>query len=452
MKFGDKISGKIERLDDKGRGVFTYPLPQTPNETRTVIVPFGVPGDEMDATFVKRDKGEWIGRLQTITHASADRITPPCPHAGVCGGCLWQHLSYDAQLRMKHEMLDHAFKHAGHPERISTLIPSPETLSYRNRMDYAVGWKGEIGLKEYGSWSHYLDLKTCLLLDEETPAILQTVRELMKEYALEPWDAKKYTGLMRYVVIRLGKNTDERLILLVVSDLKKFTPALKEEIKRRLGPLSTTLYLGEQPKTTDISYVETLDLLQGNPFLTEEVNGIRYQIHPNSFFQTNTRMAGELQRTVLTLLGDMQGKRVLDLYCGLGFFGIACAKHGAIVRGHELDTYAIELAHENARINNVQEQTKWSAGAVEKFDWDTDAPDLVIVDPPRSGLHPKALETLLEKAPPVIVYISCNYHRLVEELKKFKESYTIEHLVALDLFPQTPHVETVVKLIKKSSS
>lgn len=434
MKFGDPIRGKITDLDHKGRGTF-----------QNYVIPFTAPGDEVEATFIKRDSGQRIGKLSKVVSPAPDRIETPCPHAGVCGGCLWQHLSYEAQLRLKMEMVNRALKKAGHEEHISDVMPSVDTFYYRNRMDYVVGWKGEVGLKEYGSWNRYLDLSTCLLLDKETPRILQLVREMMREFGLQPWDAKKYIGDLRYCVIRLGKNTNKRMISLVVHDLNRFDEAMRAKIVGRFSPFATSLYLAENPEITDVSQGKTLVLLHGEEYLKENVNGIEYAIHPNSFFQTNTAMAAKLQEAVVA---NVSGKKVLDLYCGLGFLGIAVAKTGAEVYGHELDAPAIELAKKNAEANGVTANTRWGAGPTEALDWSAEQPDTVIVDPPRAGLHPKALKALVENAPPKIIYVSCNYHRFVDELKTLKTKYRVESLQALDLFPHTPHVEVVACLRK----
>jgi 23S rRNA (uracil-5-)-methyltransferase RumA len=432
MKFGDLIRGQVSNVDDKGRGLIE------PN----IVIPFTSPGDEVEATFVKRDKGSKIAKLASVTKTSPDRIDAPCPHAGTCGGCLWQHMEYGAQIRLKQQMINRAFEHAGHEERIDKIQQAPDTFYYRNRMDYVFGWKGELGLKEYGQWNRYLDLSTCLLLDKETPTILDTVRKLVAKLGLEPWDAKKYTGDIRYTIIRLGKNTNERMITLLVKDLSKLKPH-HSEITEALSPFCTTLYLGENPEITDVSLAKTLILLHGNEYLTERVNEIDYLVHPNSFFQTNTHMAGELQSAVMKLLP--KGK-ILDLFCGSGFLGIAAAKDGHEVYGHEIDAPAIELAQNNAKANNVADKCRWGAGPVESLDWSAENPDAVIIDPPRAGLHPKALKALLDNRPPTIVYVSCNYHRLVDELKQLKTLYKIDSLQALDLFPHTPHVEVVVKL------
>ena len=447
MKFGDRLQGTIEDVDDKGRGRYTVKRPGTPD--KSVVIPFAFPNDEINAAFIKRDKGNWIGKIETITKPSADRVEAPCAHAGTCGGCLWQQLSYDAQLRLKHSMVNKALEKAGHTERVDTITPSQDTLYFRNRMDYAIGWKNEIGLKEYGSWNRYIDINECLLLDKESSKILQVVRDLMKELHLKPWDAKHETGDMRYVVIRLGKNTNERLVMLVVKDLRVITATQREHITRALSPLATSVLLGENPLITDLSYVDTIDALHGQPFHFEEINGLRYKIHPNSFFQTNTAMAGVLQNAVIQHIDQIKPRRVLDLYCGLGFFAIALAKRGISSYGHEIDAAAIELAKENALLNNVNELTDFGAGPVEDFDWSHEQPECVILDPPRAGLHPRALNMVLEQKPQHIVYVSCNYHRLMGELSKFKEVYEIEKIDAFDLFPHTPHVELVVKLKKK---
>ncbi len=450
MKFGELLQGTITRIDDKGRGVFDFTL--TDGGIRPVAVPFTAIGDVIEARFAKRESGAWYAKLERILATSEDRVNAPCPHAGRCGGCLWQHMAYPAQLKLKQSMINRAFEGAGHIERIETIEPSGEVFYYRNRMDYAFGWKGELGLKEHGAWNRYLDLTNCLLLDEETPKILAFFQRFRETFKLNPWDAKTHEGLLRYVVIRLGKETGERMIILVVKDAAQITQPMRDFLKQGLAEQATTLLIGENALMSDLSYAQTFEILLGNQALTEEVNSIRYAIHPNSFFQTNTRMAAKLQTTVLDWIQPKPGMTVLDLYCGLGFFGIACAKRGATVFGHELDANAIELAKENATQNGVGELCTFTAGPAEDQSWKKIACDTLILDPPRAGLHPKALEAVMEMQPKTIVYVSCNFHRLVQELKTLKTAYRIDQLKALDLFPQTPHVETVVLLKRKEST
>ncbi len=451
MKFGDILHGIIQDVDDHGCGIWPIVREgQNDGSSLNVIVPHATPGDEVDARFIKRDRGRRVTQLETVTVPGPDRIAAACPHASVCGGCLWQHLDYPAQLRLKLRMLNRAFESAQHVERIDQIQPATDIWHFRNRMDYVIGWQSEVGLKAYGTWNKYLDLQTCLILDETTPTILQCVRDLMRELALEPWDNRRHIGLMRYVVIREGKHMHERMITLVVHQADQINVKARQRIIEQLAPLCTTLFIGENPELTDISICSRLDLLHGKPLLQEEVNGLHYDIHPNSFFQTNSDMAAELQKTVLEFLElNVKKQKVLDLYCGLGFFGIACAKEGATVYGHELDAPMIELAKHNAELNQVKTSCTWGSGPVEKLDWAHLQPDAVIVDPPRSGLHPRALKTLLENPVATLVYVSCNYHAFVKELTALKTVYNVTEMRALDLFPHTPHLELVIKLTKK---
>lgn len=451
MKFGHRIHGTITGYDDKGRGMLV--LSNQDKTTSSIAVPFSAVGDEMTAVFTKRDHRIKVAKLEIMTSPGPDRVAPRCPHAGVCGGCLWQHIEYEAQLRIKRDMINRAFARAGHGEKIEEVRPCPMPFHYRNRMDFAVGWLGTIGLKEYGGWNRYVDLKTCFLLGPETNAILSLARDLIKDCELEPWDAVHHTGLVRYLVVREGKNTGERMVMLVVSDDKKVSEEARKNIEEKLGPYATSLLMGEQSKVTDISCVSSVIPLKGNPWIEEAVGGARYRLAPNSFFQTNSLMAAELQKTVVDFVRDAIHRvsapyRLLDLYCGLGFFGIYLTKQFPQIKvsGFEIDGEAIELARHNAKINGVDERAEFVSGPAENLTWKDIPADAVILDPPRAGLHPRVIRTLLGKKLKTMIYVSCNYQRLVEELKEFKKEYRVEALRALDLFPHTPHVEVVVRL------
>ncbi|MCC7357419.1 23S rRNA (uracil(1939)-C(5))-methyltransferase RlmD [Candidatus Uhrbacteria bacterium] len=461
MRFGHRLHGKIEGYDDKGRGFMTLDAAAAPKPHREydgpgymmgsgkVVIPFTAKGDEVTAVFQKRDHGTKVAKIESVNVESPDRTEAPCPHAGTCGGCLWQHLKYDAQLILKRDMINRAFEGAGHKERVDDVMPSPIQFHHRNRMDYAIGWNGEIGLKEHDSWNRYVDLQTCLLLAEGVGEILQAVREWMQANDLQPWDAKFHHGDIRYVVFRDGKNTNQRMLIVVVKDATRITEEMRSSLLNVLDLRCTTLLLGEQHSITDLSYAQTFYPLKGDVYLEEVVNDVRYRIHPNSFFQTNTTMAAVLQNAVLDLI-DTNTKHVLDLYCGLGFFGIALAKRfpELQVHGHELDAEAITLAEFNAKKNGVAERTSFTAGPSEDLSWAEREADLIILDPPRAGLHPKVIKTLLTKLPERIIYISCNYKRFVEELKLLQGAYRIKTLQAFDLFPHSPHVEVVISLEK----
>ncbi len=485
MKFGDHAIGTITRFDDKGRGVFDVTLQD--GKARAFLIPFTTIGDTVEASFIKRQEGCFIGELKNLITPGPSRRQTPNPKSQTPNpGMLWAHINYEDQLVFKRDMINRAFADAGHEERVDSIIPFPAEhfttltykgadhgaqgaakisaprdprsapLFYRNRMDYVFGWKGELGLKEYGSWNRYIDLKNCVLLSPDAPKILDVFRAFMKAHPeLKPWDAKKHEGDLRYVVIREGKNTGERLIALIVKDLARITDAAREELVRELDTFAQNIVLAENPALTDLSFGRTIVPLKGKETFDEIINGTRYTIQLNSFFQTSPVMAAKLQDVVAEMvshaLRSTPHAPLLDLYCGLGFFAINLAQRFPNIRasGFEMYQHMIDLAKENARQNNVADQCEFTGGAAEELAWKDIEADTVIVDPPRAGLHHKVIETLLAKAPKTIIYVSCDYHHLVRELTTFKTAYKITELKALDLFPHTPHVEVVVKMEKR---
>ena len=475
MKYGHRLQVTIEKFDDKGRGMVTISLDDAGKQAGSgpghhdalLAVPFTCPGDAADVVFAKREYGVKVCNLDHLITPGPDRIVAPCPHAGKCGGCLWQHVDYKAQLAEKERGVRELFAGLGLEDKIQPIIPADQTLGYRNRMDYCIGWNGEIGLKEYGTWNKYVDVKSCLLMKTDPGPILQIIRDWMKEFDLQPWDAKFHSGDIRYTLIRDGQNTNQRLIVIVVRDAARVISEARTALTDRLKLLCTSLLLGELTKTTDLSLAETFEPLIGEPWFDEEVNGLRYRIHPNSFFQTTTAMSASLQTAALDNIhlslrdkpdrvkrDDKPDKHVtlLDLYCGLGFFGIAAAKKfdDISVHGFELDEEAIKLASQNAELNVVGDRCQFFSGKAEDLTWkDIDA-QCVILDPPRGGLHPRVIKTLMSDdgvlQPSSIIYVSCNYHRLKDELPAFLEKYQVRSIQPLDLFPQTPHIEVVVTL------
>jgi tRNA (uracil-5-)-methyltransferase len=482
MKFGDLLHGTITRFNEKGCGVFDAVKGDGGN--RPIIVPFTTIGDEVECSFIKRQEGCLVANLVRIITPGPSRIQSPSPltprPSQLNPGMLWADITYDDQIKFKEAMINEALEKAGHDERVEKIIPCPPyegimpdtarpiPLFYRNRMDYAIGWKGEIGLKEYGSWNRYIDLKDCVLLSPDAPKILDIFRDFMKAHPeLKPWDAKKQTGDLRYVVIREGKKTGERLIALIVKDLTHFNEATRKELVDRLDTYANNIVLAENPAVTDLSFGRTIEPLKGKETFDEIVNDTRYTIQLNSFFQTNPVMAGRLQDTVAEMISEDIGRRtldrgsdphksqttnhILDLYCGLGFFAINLAKRFPDIKasGYEIYEHMIELAKTNAEQNNVADRCEFTSGKAEDLSWKEIDADAIIVDPPRAGLHPRVIETLLEKEPQTLIYISCNYHRFVHELTKLKTKYDVKQIIALDLFPHTPHVEVVTKLKKR---
>ncbi len=380
------------------------------------------------------------------------KIEPRCPYFGKCGGCFMQDVDYEHQREVKQKFLQKLFTDAEIEIEIPLPEPSPDIFYYRNRMDFPIGKNQEIGLKPMGKWMDVLNLEICFLQSETSHEIMDIVRAWVRKWKLPGWDMVKHQGYARYLVIREGKNTDERMVIIVTHvednaddvDLEKAFKDLVEKLK----PLATTIYHGINSTVTDISYGSKMNLLHGNELLKEEVNGITYFISPFSFFQTNTKAAAKLQEYVVGLVDTKE--MVLDLYCGSGFFTLSLAKAGMNVVGVELDPASIEMAHKNASENNIENavfhavDAKLHAKELQKGQYDT-----IIVDPPRAGLHPRVIRKLIEIEPREIIYVSCGPARLVHELPSFLEHYNLTSIKTFDMFPHTPHVETVVVLTKK---
>lgn len=442
MKLLSEVTGKVTALDRDGRGVL-------PCDRKEAHVRFAYPGDEIAATLVKRVKGELQGRLDRLISPSPDRIEARCPHAGECGGCPLQALDYGRQLEWKRRFVRDAFRGAGVEAAIPAPLPSPRLFGHRNRMDYVISRDREgtlaLGLKEPGRWWKTLDLSTCLMLSEGAVACMRATRDWVRAEGITPWDARTHEGCARYLVIREGKTTGERMAILVTSESEP--PGLARWVEA-MAPLATSVYRAVNPRVTDLSIGDRYDLLAGDPLLHEEVDGVRYGIPPESFFQTNSEGAALLASEVSRLAALSGAETVLDLYCGTGFLSLQLRKRAKRVLGIELDPAAIRAAEANAAANGMRD-VEFRAEKAEDLSWEAERPDLVTLDPPRSGLHPKVLELLLEKAPPRLVYVSCNYRSLAKELPRFLERYAIAEVALVDMFPHTPHVETVVSLVRK---
>jgi len=437
MKYGERLTMKVEGFDERGRGIGK-------TDAKATAAYFVIPGETVEGIFVGRKQGTARLGDAVVTEASPDRVKPECPHAGRCGGCAWQHVAYGRQLKEKVAMIDEAFRAAGVPLSVARAVPAAEIFHHRNRMDYVFGPHGELGLKEPGRWDKHIDLSTCLLLSGDGFEVVKRVRAWAKTTSHAPWDNRTHRGFLKYLVVREGKFGGERLATLVTGE-----GALEneKELVAALDPLCTSIVHGVNPTITDVSIATSLRPLKGEALLREKIGDVTYRIHPNAFFQTNSRMAAALLDEVKALVKSGPRGKLLDLYCGGGFFSLGLAKDVGSALGVELDASAIEGAKATAEENGIT-NVRYVAEAAEKLSWESEAPDVVIVDPPRSGLHPAVRRTLVEKRPERVVYVSCNFRTLATDLKDLLRVYKADAPVAVDLFPHTPHVETLVHLTR----
>jgi 23S rRNA (uracil-5-)-methyltransferase RumA len=383
-----------------------------------------------------------------------------CEHFGICGGCLWQDVPYEEQLSRKQEAVNSVF-HQLEVENISPILPSERIFYYRNKMEFAFG-KDSLGLKQRKKFDRVVDVKECLLLSETSNKIIETARNWVRENRIEHYDAYTHEGLLRHLVIREGKMTGQILVNLIMNttrykyeyELKNVVDLLVSELKSI--PQVTCIMLGLNKGKADVARAEDSCILSGDGFIEEKIDNLRFRISPYSFFQTNTYSVSKLYSTVKKFITEsgVSSSTAMDVYCGTGSISLYMAGMFEKVVGIEENPSAVSDANINAGVNDIK-NCEFVCERAEIFLKKTDfsksqvKPSTVILDPPRAGLCKKVLNALLELNPDLIVYVSCNTKSIYENLKKLIEFYRVESVQSVDMFPHTPHIETVVKLTRR---
>lgn len=376
-------------------------------------------------------------------------MSSPCPNYDVCGSCGWSHIPYEKQLQQKLSDINGSFAIKKLELRVEEIVPSPKIEHYRNRMDFVIDFQGNVGLRMKGKWWRVIDDHPCFLGDEKIEELFAVTRAWAKASGLSYFDRKSHTGLLRYAVIR-ATSTGEAMITVVTSAPVDSTET--QTARKALADLAditkaTTVVWSINHTITDVSFGDELHNITGEGAIREVINGVTYRISPNAFFQTNSNAAPLLLDTVTEFAGDLSEKTLMDLYCGTGFFAVALAPAAKKTIGVEMVPEAIKDARINAELNNAD--VEFHDAKTEEFDWMKIGADVVILDPPRSGMHDKALADVLAAKPERIVYISCNYKNFAREMVQLQEHYTVERIRAIDMFPHTPHVELVAALVRK---
>ena len=418
------LRGKVKTLSDDGLGVL-----QAGN--KTVYVPFAYPGDMVRVKSTRRRFGRLIARDFELLEPSPLRVLPRCRHFGRCGGCLWQGLKYRAQLELKAELF----------ERITGIRAeikgSPRVWDFRNVSNFIVTTNGT-GLKEYGNPLGVVNLSECPVFSKKTPEYLRALRDFLEETRLKPWSLKRKTGDVHYLQVREGKFTGEVMVNLIAHRRPSEETA---EAFRDYFSFADSLYWSLKADEGDDPRGKPLHVA-GSQLIRERIDEVVYLIHPNSFFQTNSHALELLLRAVEDFT---DGERVLDLYSGVGTFGVWLARRSLTVEGVEINPFAVEMANKNAELNRVN--ARFRVGRAEETpmgDYDT-----VIVDPPRRGLK-EAGELLVESGAERVVYVSCNPKAFKLDYENhLRKAYRVEEAVLVDMFPHTPHVEAVIKLERR---
>lgn len=449
MKRGDVITVDISAIDAKGDGRGFV-------EEREVVVRRAVPGDRVEARIEKKRRGKIHAEVVRIVDCNLARIEPVCAHFGLCGGCRWQDLSYVDQLGLKEQMVRNALADQGIAGlEVLPAIAVDAPFFYRNKMEFSFGTdrdgRVQLGLHVRGRFNRIFDVEECHLQSQLSNRIVDVVRSAANDMALCAYNLKTHEGLLRFLVIRDAKNSGQTLVNLVVSSypdegVDQLVQHLIREVSE-LDSLVVTLHSGK----AQVAKGEREYVVSGSGAIEESCGGIRFDISPQSFFQTNSLQAERLYALVCEWAGRQLG-RVLDLYCGTGSISLHLAPLAREVIGIEVVEEAVADARVNAERNGVQ-NCSFIAGAAEdvlkELEGQQGTFDLVVVDPPRPGLHKKVLDALGRMQSARIIYVSCNSQTLAENLLVLSEyGYAIERIQPIDMFPQTPHCEVVCELVK----
>jgi 23S rRNA (uracil1939-C5)-methyltransferase len=395
-------------------------------------------------------KGNELFRAAVVTEV---KVSPRCRHFPDCGGCSWQDIDYLRQLELKEEEVRRLFRALN----LSFLdFPSINGMEdpwfYRNKMEFTFRAGAVLGLHRRGNFREVVELEECFLPSPIVNAILQTVKNFVRENNLSLYSPRTRSGLLRYLVIREGKNTGEILVNIVTFTDNFPEIELLSSILLRELPAIKTFFWSIGPYPADAVKISEMRLIAGQPFITEKLGNFTFRIRPNSFFQTNTQQAEKLCYLIREMASLKGGERVLDLYCGVGTFSFFLADRALKVYGIEIDPQTVEEAQENAYLNGIG-NVEFISGDVRKVVtplWQRmGGAEVMILDPPRAGIPNKVLDKLLSYPSPTVIYVSCNPRALGENLPVFlAHRYRVETIRLIDMFPHTPHVETVI-LLKK---
>ncbi|MBN8048565.1 23S rRNA (uracil(1939)-C(5))-methyltransferase RlmD [Paraclostridium bifermentans] len=426
---------------------------------RDIYMKGGITGQKVKASVKKTKSGKAEVKMMELLESSPLETETPCKHFNVCGGCSMLSVPYEKQLEIKErQVMDLFLEQDIFGFNFQGIEQSPQTKEYRNKMEYTFGDEMKdgpltLGLHKKGKHIDILTVDGCFLVDNDFINVLTSTVEYFNEKNTPYYRNMSHKGYLRNLVVRKGINTNEMMVNIVTSSQEDFDMTeykdmlLNLDLKADLVSILHTINDG----LADAVNCDELIVLHGRDYIQEELLGLKFKISPFSFFQTNTKGAEELYKIAREFVGEHNDKVVFDLYSGTGTIGQVMAEKAKKVYGIEIIEEAVEAANKNAKLNNLT-NCEFIAGDVAKTVNKLKAkPDIIIVDPPRPGVHKDAIRDISKFDSKEIVYISCNPKTLVLDLVEFKKyGYEVEKVKCMDMFPNTPHVETIVKLYKKN--
>lgn len=468
IKKGAVMEGMVRATHFPNRGdVQIIPDEEgTTDRSGRVLVKNVLPGQQIRLRITKKRKDRCEGVLLEVTGRSPEEVESDCVHFPECGGCLMRTLPYTCQLELKEKQVREILESVCPQLPFEGIIPSPDVNGYRNKMEFSFGDRIpggplELGLHRKGSFYDVLTTDRCMIVDEDFRLILRTVLDLTAAYELPYYHKVRHEGYLRHLLIRKGRNTGQILAALVTGsgfacpDQSKTEGLFLAELVDALtgldlkGKLTGLLHI-RNDRVSDTISADEIRTLYGQNWFIEKLDGLSFKISPFSFFQTNTAGAQVLYRKVCEYASVENGMSIYDLYSGTGTIAQMLAGVAGHVTGVEIVGEAVEAARENAERNGLENCTFIAGDVLSVLDELEEKPDMIILDPPRDGVHPKALNKIISYGVKRMVYISCKVTSLARDLPVLREAgYCVERCCCVDMFPATANIETVVLLSRE---
>ncbi len=456
-----KFISDVEIVDiaEEGKGVAKH-------DNLVLFIERAVPGDVLDVELVRKKKNFAEGKISAVKKGSEYRIDPFCSHFGVCGGCKWQHMTYDSQLKFKEQYVGNALSRIGKVDvsGMEPILGSVQTEYYRNKLEYTFSNKrwltsldeveptdsmDALGFHVPGRFDKILTIDHCYLQQDPSNELRNSIFEFAKENFMSFYDLREHEGSLRNLIIRTSSTGELMVIVVFAYPEEGQVEMLMSFIQAKFPEITSLLYIINQ-KRNDTIFDQDIHVYAGRDFIYEEMEGLKFKVGPKSFYQTNSRQAYELYK-ITREFADLKGDElVYDLYTGAGTIANFVARSAKEVIGVEYVPSAIEDAKINSATNGI-DNTKFYAGDMKDvltsdFINEHGKPDVVITDPPRAGMHPDVVERILEMESEKVVYVSCNAATQARDLESLTSKYEVVRIKPVDMFPHTQHVENVVLL------